>query len=301
MQVLSWAVLGSLMGLVSTAVGARPSLSNEVPVQTPNSFTPTSTPAFAIRDLSWFVLGIWVVIFVIIGGLLAYSVMRFRRHPRQDSPRAPADLYGSSHSELAWTVMPVLIMVVILLVTARYLFGMRASNRCRTRCRSPSRPPVVVEIPLSSVECRRSQRTAPADERPEVFVIGDTASLEQYGKPLPAVAQVAIQHGRYVGRVIARRVTSQRPLTPFRYFDKGNMAVIGRNFAILESGRLRLSGFVAWLAWAAIHIAFLPLAGNRLMVVTQWMWSYVTKQRGARLILEPHGPAVTPPDVKPGA
>jgi NADH:quinone reductase (non-electrogenic) len=135
--------------------------------------------------------------------------------------------------------------------------------------------------------------------RPEVFVVGDTASLEQNGKPLPGVAQVAMQQGRYVGRVIARRVTGQRPLTPFRYFDKGNMSVIGRNFAILESGRLRLSGFVAWLAWAAIHIAFLPQAGNRLMVVTQWMWSYVTKQRGARLILELHGPAAKAPDVKP--
>ena len=135
--------------------------------------------------------------------------------------------------------------------------------------------------------------------RPEVFVIGDITSIEQYGKPILGVAQVAMQQGRYVGRVIARRVTGQRPLTPFRYFEKGNMAVIGRNFAIFESGRLRLSGFVAWVAWAAIHLAFLPQAGNRLMVVTQWMWSYVTKQRGARLILEPHGRAVTLPDVKP--
>ena len=79
------------------------------------------------------------------------------------------------------------------------------------------------------------------------------------------------------------------------------MAVIGRNFAILESGRLRLSGFVAWLAWAAIHVAFLPQAGNRVMVVTQWAWSYVTKQREARLILEPHGPAAKAPNVRPGA
>jgi NADH:ubiquinone reductase (H+-translocating) len=125
--------------------------------------------------------------------------------------------------------------------------------------------------------------------RPEIFVVGDTASLDQDGTPLPGVAQVAMQQGRYVGRSIARRVTGQAPPQPFRYFDKGNIAVIGRNFAILESGRLRLSGFVAWLAWAAIHIAFLPQAGNRLMVFTQWAWSYVTKQGGARLILEPRG------------
>ena len=125
--------------------------------------------------------------------------------------------------------------------------------------------------------------------RPEIFVVGDTASLDQDGTPLPGVAQVAMQQGRYVGRSITRRVTGQAPPQPFRYFDKGNIAVIGRNFAILDSGRLRLSGFVAWLAWAAIHIAFLPQAGNRLMVFTQWAWSYVTKQGGARLILEPRG------------
>jgi NADH:quinone reductase (non-electrogenic) len=123
--------------------------------------------------------------------------------------------------------------------------------------------------------------------RPEIFVVGDTASLDQDGKPLPGVAQVAMQQGRYVGRSIAGRVAGQAPPQPFRYFDKGNMAVIGRNFAIMESGRAHLSGFIAWLAWAAIHIAFLPQAGNRLMVFTQWAWSYITKQGGARLILEP--------------
>jgi NADH:ubiquinone reductase (H+-translocating) len=106
--------------------------------------------------------------------------------------------------------------------------------------------------------------------RPEVFVVGDTAYLEQDGRPLPGVAQVAMQQGRYVGRAIARRVAGQATPRPFRYFDKGNMAVIGRNFAILETGRLRLSGFVAWLAWAAIHIAFLPQAENKLLVFTQW-------------------------------
>jgi len=135
--------------------------------------------------------------------------------------------------------------------------------------------------------------------RPEVFVVGDTAFLEQRGKPLPGVAQVAMQQGRYAGRVIARRVTGQATPRPFRYFDKGNMAVIGRNFAILESGRLRLSGFFAWLAWAAIHIAFLPQAGNRLIVFTQWAWNYVTKQREARLILEPRMVPAKPADTRP--
>jgi NADH dehydrogenase len=133
-------------------------------------------------------------------------------------------------------------------------------------------------------------------ERPEVFVIGDTASLDQDGKPLPGVAQVAMQQGHYAARVIARRVAGQSPPRPFRYFDKGNLAVIGRNFAILEKGRLRLSGFVAWVVWAAIHVAFLPQAGNRLMVFTQWAWTYVTKQRGSRLILGPRATPAKPSD-----
>jgi NADH:ubiquinone reductase (H+-translocating) len=135
--------------------------------------------------------------------------------------------------------------------------------------------------------------------RPEIFVVGDTASLDQDGKPLPGVAQVAMQQGRYVGRSIAGRVAGQAPPRPFRYFDKGNMAVIGRNFAIMESGRAHLSGFIAWLAWAAIHIAFLPQAGNRLMVFTQWAWSYITKQGGARLILEPRTDPAKPSGTKP--
>jgi len=135
--------------------------------------------------------------------------------------------------------------------------------------------------------------------RPEVFVVGDTASLDQDGKPLPGVAQVAMQQGRHVGRSIARRVAGQAPPRPFHYFDKGNMAVIGRNFAILESGRWQLSGFVAWLAWAAIHIMFLPQAGSKVMVFTQWVWSYVTKQRGSRLILEPRVAPAKLSDTKP--
>ncbi|HXJ34294.1 MAG TPA: NAD(P)/FAD-dependent oxidoreductase [Candidatus Eisenbacteria bacterium] len=121
--------------------------------------------------------------------------------------------------------------------------------------------------------------------RPEIFVVGDTASLDQDGRPLPGVAQVALQQGQYAAKVIANRLAGRPALPPFRYFDKGNMAVIGRNFAILESGRVRLAGFVAWVAWSAVHLAFLPLAGNRLMVYLRWAWTYVTKQRGSRLIL----------------
>jgi NADH dehydrogenase FAD-containing subunit len=135
--------------------------------------------------------------------------------------------------------------------------------------------------------------------RPEVFVVGDTSSLEHAGRPLPGVAQVALQQGRYAARVIAGRMAGAAAPPPFRYFDKGNMAVIGRGFAILESGRLKLSGFPAWLAWAVIHLAFLPAAGNRFSVFTRWAWSYATNQQESRLILESNPPAPATPDPTP--
>src|SRR3954451_10734311 len=120
-----------------------------------------------------------------------------------------------------------------------------------------------------------------------VFVVGDASSVERDGRPVPGVAQAAIQQGRYVGRLIARQLKGREPKHPFRYFDKGNMAVVGKNFAILESGRLRMSGFVTWLVWAFLHIMSLPQLQNRLRVQRQWLWSYFTGQRSSRLIPEP--------------
>jgi NADH dehydrogenase FAD-containing subunit len=131
---------------------------------------------------------------------------------------------------------------------------------------------------------------------PEVFVIGDTASLDQDGKPLPGVAQVAMQQGHYVGTVIACRESGRPAPQPFRYFDKGTMAVIGRGFAILDSRFVKLSGLPAWLAWAFVHLLFLPAAGNRLRVWTQAMWSYFTRRRSSQLIVEmrpTEGPVTT--------
>ena len=121
-----------------------------------------------------------------------------------------------------------------------------------------------------------------------VFVVGDGAMLAQTGgRPLPGVAQVAIQEGRYVGRFIMAQIrTGRAPTRPFRYFDKGNMAVVGKNFAILETHRIRLSGFATWLVWAFIHLMFLPQLQNRLRVERQWLWSYLTGQRSSRLIPE---------------
>jgi NADH dehydrogenase FAD-containing subunit len=127
---------------------------------------------------------------------------------------------------------------------------------------------------------------------PEIFVVGDTASVDQDGKPLAGVAQVAMQGGRYVGRVIRARVTGQasRP-GPFRYFDKGVMAVVGQNYAVLQSGKVHMKGLFVWLTWATIHSLYLAQSGQRLSVWLQWVWTSLTGQRGSRLIVNHHGPA----------
>jgi NADH dehydrogenase FAD-containing subunit len=122
---------------------------------------------------------------------------------------------------------------------------------------------------------------------PEIFVIGDAASLEQDGRPLPGVAQVAIQQGRYVGRLIERRLAGAAVVAPFRYFDKGNMAIVGNSFAVLQSGKLEMSGFLAWLGWLFVHLQFLARPGLRIAVLMQWIWLVFTGQRGSRLIVNP--------------
>jgi NADH dehydrogenase FAD-containing subunit len=124
---------------------------------------------------------------------------------------------------------------------------------------------------------------------PEIFVVGDTASLDQDGKPLAGVAQVAMQQGRYAGKLIDRRITGQSTPAPFRYFDKGTMAVVGKGFAVLQSGKIHISGLFAWLAWAAVHLQFLAQSSLRVSVFLQWVWTYVTGQRGSRLIVNHHG------------
>jgi NADH dehydrogenase len=135
---------------------------------------------------------------------------------------------------------------------------------------------------------------------PEVFVIGDTASLDQDGKPLAGVAQVAMQQGRYAGKLIRRQLTGKRPPKPFRYFDKGTMAVVGKGYAVLQSGKIRLHGLFAWLAWAFIHIQFLAQLSLKISVFLQWGWLFLTGHRGSRLIVnyqqsQPTEPAPTPP------
>ncbi len=121
---------------------------------------------------------------------------------------------------------------------------------------------------------------------PEVFALGDLARTEDdSGAVLPGVAPVAMQAGRYVGRLI-RAELAGKERRPFRYVDKGQMATIGRSKAVVETGRLRLGGFLAWAAWLLIHIYYLSSFRNRALVLVQWAWSYVTFGRGARLIVD---------------
>jgi NADH:ubiquinone reductase (H+-translocating) len=120
--------------------------------------------------------------------------------------------------------------------------------------------------------------------RPEVFVIGDLAALkDEAGKLLPGVAPVAMQEGRAVARNIGRDIDGESRKN-FHYFDKGSLATIGRAAGIAQFGKLHLSGFIAWLAWLCVHIFFLIGFRNRLIVLVQWAWSYLTYERGARLI-----------------
>ena len=123
-------------------------------------------------------------------------------------------------------------------------------------------------------------------DAPGIFVVGDAASVMQNEHPVPGVAQAAIQEGRYVGRLIAKELKGRKVKRPFRYFDKGNMAVVGKNYAVLERGWLRTSGFLTWLVWVFIHVLTLPQLQNRLRVQRQWFWSYFTGQRSSRLIDE---------------
>jgi len=141
----------------------------------------------------------------------------------------------------------------------------------------------------------RIQKDLTVPGHPEIFVVGDTASLDQNGKPLPGVAQVAIQQGRYAGKLIHNRIVGNPPPSPFNYFDKGSMAVVGKGFAVLQSGKARISGFVAWLVWVAVHLQFLATSSLRLSVFLQWVWTYVTAQRGDRLIVSQHGSEATKP------
>ena len=121
-------------------------------------------------------------------------------------------------------------------------------------------------------------------EHPEIFVIGDAAcAMDKKGKPLPGLAPVAVQQGRYIAQIIRKQLPkNDRP--PFVYFDKGTMATVGKTKAIGTFGKIQFSGFIAWIAWCFVHVLYLIGFRNRLVVLTQWLFSYFSSQRGARLI-----------------
>jgi len=137
--------------------------------------------------------------------------------------------------------------------------------------------------PLDRVGHVLVEPTLAVPGRPEIFVIGDLAALQQDGQWLPGVAQVAIQGGAHAARNILRAIRRE-PLQPFRYRNYGNVAVIGRGSAVVDIGPFKVSGFFAWVFWLFLHIVWLIGFRNRLTVLTEWAWSYVTMQRGVRLI-----------------
>ncbi len=131
---------------------------------------------------------------------------------------------------------------------------------------------------------------------PEIFVAGDIAAVfDASGKPIPGMAPAAKQMGRYVGKLIAGRIAGQPKAEPFHYVHLGEIATVGRRAAVFTYGRLRLKGFIGWMFWSAIHIYFLIGLRNRFVVAITWLWSYLTFQRGARLITYPERTDETTP------
>lgn len=121
----------------------------------------------------------------------------------------------------------------------------------------------------------------------DIYCIGDTAlGLDENGEPLPALAQVAKQQGKYLGQSLRRKLLKSAELQPFRFRNRGNTAVISRNAAIFDFGRWRLTGRLAWFLWAIVHVYLLVNFEKRILVSIQWIWRYTTRQRGARLIDE---------------
>jgi NADH:quinone reductase (non-electrogenic) len=128
----------------------------------------------------------------------------------------------------------------------------------------------------------------------DVYVLGDTAfALGEDGAPLPALAQVAAQQGTHLGKGLAKNLTEGTPLSPFRFRNRGNTAIVGRNAAVFDFGWLHLKGRVAWVLWAIVHIYLLVGFENRLRVALEWFWRYVTYESGARLIMPAGGDRTT--------
>ena len=161
---------------------------------------------------------------------------------------------------------------------------MARERRLRVGRRRPRRLPRRTAPALD----RAGRVTVAADlsvpELPGVYVLGDSSvAIGEDGKPLPALAQVAAQQGDYLGRALAARFRG-KDVKPFRFHNRGNTAVIGRNAAVFDFGSWRLKGRVAWVLWALVHIYLLVGFENRLSVALRWVWRYITGESGARLI-----------------
>ncbi len=121
------------------------------------------------------------------------------------------------------------------------------------------------------------------DGNPHIFVIGDACAFKADNSYLPGLAPVAAQQGKYIADIIIKNLPKGKR-DPFHYFDKGIMATIGKKKAVLEAGKLRMSGLLAWLAWSLVHVLFLVLFRNKVSILLSWIYNYITEQRGARLI-----------------
>lgn len=138
--------------------------------------------------------------------------------------------------------------------------------------------------------------------RDGIYALGDTTVLlAEDGKPLPALAQVAQQQGQHLGKALAANILRQEPMPPFRFKNRGNTAVIGRNAAVFDFGSWTLRGWPAWMLWAVVHVFLLVGFENRILVTMQWVWRYLTYQSGARLITMPAGKSMMPPRVESAA
>jgi NADH dehydrogenase len=149
--------------------------------------------------------------------------------------------------------------------------------------------PVAESVPVEKARGGRIpvQPDLSLKDHPEIFVIGDLMYLEQDGAPLPMVAPVAMQGGKYAAKVILAREEG-KTVSPFRYFDKGSMAVIGRSTAVAMTGKLRMKGFIAWVAWLLLHVYYLIGFRNRAMTLMSWAHDYIFYDRQVRLITR-HG------------
>jgi NADH dehydrogenase len=138
-------------------------------------------------------------------------------------------------------------------------------------------------VPLDRAGRVSAEPSLTVPGHPQIFVAGDICALQQDGQPLPGVAQVAMQQGKHAALNVLRAIRGE-PLRPFRYRNYGNMAVIGRNSAVADLGAVKASGRLAWLMWIFLHIFWLIGFRNRIVVLTEWAWAYLTLQRRVRLI-----------------